>query len=345
MNKTNKFVWLVSFIAMALVLTLESFSSFAEVGASVLEKGYDELMEGKLPEAEAIFKRMSSSAKSDDSVKGEEGLAELEIKRGKIIEASLRIDKVVKKAPKRAMARAIKAKILYKQGKKREAESELANAENGKCDFAWQKASIQTLKGNLYRNRNDKNNALIAYKKALADNPNDRDALTNLGVTLQELGQPEEAVKAFSQLNQHYPSDSLGSALLRQAQVAIAQKQDLEKQRYINELVKNLIERQQNQDSAEDNSKPSASAVSILGFTDSNTDNLAERTGYNMVLQDELTNQLLTANVKIVERIVLDKVMSELNIGSSNLAYPATALKLGKIAAARLIATGSVSLF
>jgi Tfp pilus assembly protein PilF len=312
---------------------------------SQASKGYSELMDDKLPGAEATFQKMANSPNADTAIKGEEGLAEVEIKRGKIIEASLRIDKVVKKAPKRTKARTIKAKVLYKQGKRNQAESELTLAENGDSDFPWQRAEAHTLKGNIYRNRKEPDLAIASYKKALAEDPNDRDALTNMGVTLQELGQPEEAVKAFSQLKLTHPTDHLGDALLRQAQAAIAQKQDLEKQRYINQLVKDLVERYKNQsqDKPEDDWTTPAMALSIIGFADSNADNLSERAGLNMVLQNELTSQLQAAHLKVVERAILDKVVSELNLGSSNLSDPDTALKLGKIIAARLIATGSVS--
>ncbi len=312
---------------------------------SEASKSYSELMEDRLPLAESMFQKMANSSNSEVAIKGEEGLAETDFRRGKIIEASLRIDKVIKKAPKRTMARTIKAKLLYKQGRKKEAENELAYAEKGKSDFPWQKASVQTLKGNLYRSRKESVNALSAYKKALTDDPNNRDALTNLGVTLQEMGQPEEAVKMFSQLQHSYPNDRLGNALLRQAQAAIAQKQDLEKQRYINQVVKDLIERykEQSQDKPEDDWTSPSPAISIIGFEDSNLDNLAERAGYNLVLQNELTNQLQATNVRVVERAILDKVVSELNLGASNVADPDTALKLGKVIAARLIATGSVS--
>jgi Tfp pilus assembly protein PilF len=311
---------------------------------SQASKGYSELMDDKLPSAETTFQKMASSTNAETAIKGEEGLAEVEIRRGKIIEASMRIDKVVKKAPKRTKARTIKAKVLYKQGKKKEAESELSLAESGKSDFPWQKAEAYTLKGNIYRNRKEPSSALAAYKKALAEDPTDRDALSNMGVTLQELGQPEEAVKAFSRLKQGHPGDRLGDALLRQAQAAIAQKQDLEKQRYIDGLVKDLVERYKNQsqDKPTDDWTTPALALSIIGFADTG-DNLSERAGLNIVLQNELTNQLQGAHLKVVERAILDKVVSELNLGSSNLSDPDTALKLGKIIAARLIATGSVS--
>jgi tetratricopeptide (TPR) repeat protein len=333
------------FTSLLLSCFLGWISLAAIADDSQASKGYSELMDDKLPSAETTFQKMASSTNADTALKGEEGLAEVEIRRGKIIEASMRIDKVVKKAPKRTKARTIKAKILYKQGKKREAESELGYAENGNSDFSWQKAEAHTLKGNIYRNRKESSLALAAYKKALTEEPTDRDALSNMGVTLQELGQPEEAIKAFSQLKQSHPNDRLGDALLRQAQAAIAQKQDLEKQHYINDLVKELVDRYKNQsqDKPEDDWTTPAMALSIIGFADNNVDNLAERAGLDIVLQNELTNQLQAAHLKVVERAILDKVVSELNLGSSNLSDPDTALKLGKIIAARLIATGSVS--
>lgn len=343
MRMTSHHKTAITSMLLSCFLGWVSLDAFADDGQA--SKGYSELMEDKLPGAEAMFQKMANSTNPEDAIKGEEGLAEVEFRRGKIIEASLRIDKVVKKAPKRTMAHIIKAKTLYKQGKKREAETELSYAEKGNSDFRWQKAAAHTLKGNLYRNRKEPSLALASYKQALAEEPNDRDALTNLGVTLQELGQPEEAVKAFSQLKRNHPSDHLGDALLRQAQAAIAQKQDLEKQRYINQLVKDLVDRYQNQsqEKLEDDWTTPAMALSIIGFADSNVDNLSERAGLNIVLQNELTNQLQAAHLKVVERAILDKVVSELNLGSSNLSDPDTALKLGKIIAARLIATGSVS--
>lgn len=332
---------------LPIILLISSYMSIAVAseGATEANAAYSQLMEGMLPGAETTFKKMANSSNSDVAIKGEEGLAETELRRGNIVEASQRIDKVIKKYPKRTMARTIKAKLLYKQGKKKEAETELVYAEKGNSDFPWQKAGVHTLKGNLYRNRKEPTKALAAYKQALDEDPNDRDALTNMGVTLQELGQPEEAVKAFSTLKQSHPSDRLGDALLRQAQAAIAQKQDIEMQRYINELVKDLVDRYQHQNLEKpvDDWTTPVMALSIFGFTDSSVDNLSERAGLGSVLQNELTTQLQAANVKVVERAVLDKVISELNLGSSALSDPDAALKLGKIIAARLIATGGVA--
>lgn len=56
-----------------------------------------------------------------------------------------------------------------------------------------------------------------------------------------------------------------------------------------------------------------------------------------------LTSSLQNSGrVKMVERAMLDGPLSELKLGASDLADPATALKMGKILSARVIATGSV---
>jgi CHAT domain-containing protein len=49
-----------------------------------------------------------------------------------------------------------------------------------------------------------------------------------------------------------------------------------------------------------------------------------------------------TKRIDVVDRQILDKLLTELNLSASELADPATALKLGKILSARLIATGNI---
>ena len=46
--------------------------------------------------------------------------------------------------------------------------------------------------------------------------------------------------------------------------------------------------------------------------------------------------------MQVVEREVLDKLLAELQLSSSELANPETALRIGRILSARLISTGSI---
>jgi hypothetical protein len=82
----------------------------------------------------------------------------------------------------------------------------------------------------------------------------------------------------------------------------------------------------------------------ILSFVDiQEKGGLSERDGFSSVLTARLAETLnASGRVKVVERIVLDRLLQELNLGSSELADPEMALRLGKVLAARIIGTGSV---
>ena len=72
-------------------------------------------------------------------------------------------------------------------------------------------------------------------------------------------------------------------------------------------------------------------------------------TGVSDAQQDFILNQTAeglrqTQRYSIVEREIIDKLLDELNLSTSALADPATALKLGKILSVNLIVTGSMAI-
>jgi hypothetical protein len=87
-----------------------------------------------------------------------------------------------------------------------------------------------------------------------------------------------------------------------------------------------------------------SSGPTVLTFVDfQEKGGLSERDGFSTVLMTRLSENLnASGRVKIVERALVERVLEELNLGSSKLADPETALKLGKLFAARLIGTGSL---
>jgi TolB-like protein len=82
----------------------------------------------------------------------------------------------------------------------------------------------------------------------------------------------------------------------------------------------------------------------ILSFIDFHEKGgLSERDGFAAVLSTQLTNYLnASGRVKVVERALMESLLDELNLGSSDLADTETALKLGKVLAAKIIVTGSI---
>ncbi|NIO19366.1 MAG: hypothetical protein GTN76_01120, partial [Candidatus Aenigmarchaeota archaeon] len=69
---------------------------------------------------------------------------------------------------------------------------------------------------------------------------------------------------------------------------------------------------------------------------------LSERDGFSTVLAMQLTYYLNTSGrLKVVERALIERLLEELNLGSLDLADTETALKLGKVLAAKIIVTGT----
>ena len=82
----------------------------------------------------------------------------------------------------------------------------------------------------------------------------------------------------------------------------------------------------------------------VLTFVDfQETGALSERDGISVVLTTQLADELnASGRVQVVERVVIERLLEELNLGSSELADPETALRLGRVLAAQVIGTGSL---
>ncbi len=325
------------------------FLRASKTGSSVVARAgiaYSQLKSGENVAAEKSFRKMAKSKDRILAIQGKEGLAEMMFKKGKKEEALKIANEVLIAAPKRTMANLVKGKVLYANGKKKEAEKALvlASAESNKSDFSWQKSEANLALGNLQMKEKKSNIALKSYKKASIDNPYLAQALSNQGVALNAMGDPEKALEVFRKMKKIHPSHHLVHSLLRQAQTAIAQKQDLEYQKYVDGMVKDLVARfksQKNKHSKADDWTSPIGAVSILGFKNNQSGSLTGHIGMEGILKDELARELADRNVSVVERSVLDKVMAELKLGSSELASAKTRTKLGKITAAHILATGS----
>lgn len=306
--------------------------------------GYSLLKEGKLDEAEKTFAVLAAAKDKESGLRGREGLAEVYLARGNAQQALKEADSVIAADAKRVAANLIRARALHQLGQTNEAGASVVKATDitAVSDFSWQKSEAQIAQGNLQRKKNPQL-AMTSYKTAMKDNPHSVEALSNLGAVLQDTGDAGQALQILQKASLLDPTDKLLHGLLRQVQASIAQRQDLEKQKFIDDSVKELLARQKE-------AKPVANAddwtsppmlLSILGIQEEGPGSLSGRAGVSGVLQNELYQALAQRGIQVVERAMLDKLLSELKLGSSSLADPESQLKLGKILAARLMASGS----
>jgi tetratricopeptide (TPR) repeat protein len=317
------------------------------------ERAYELLRQGQVDDAERIFRALAGNAHPEVVWMGREGLAEVALARGDTPTALAEANAIIAKAPTRSAAYLIRGRALAAGGDAPGSQAALRQAADGRtsADFSWQKSAALVAVGNQQR-MSDPQAAVKTYEQAARENRQSVEALSNLAVALNQTGQGSKAKAVLERAQALDPSDPLTIALLRQTQEALAEEQDRARQQYVDEAVKELTARLRNPaprpasaGTADDWTSP-ALAVSVLPFQDQTlpgSSAVGGRIGVETVLQHELIRELQARGFTVVERRLLDKVLAEVKLGSSELADQDTQVRLGRLLAARLIVSGNLS--
>jgi tetratricopeptide (TPR) repeat protein len=162
---------------------------------------------------------------------------------------------------------------------------------------------------------------------------------------LAQQGQHEEALALYRQALRLNPDDPLTSTLLDEMQRRQQVARDDDKQRRLDQLVTELVQAHQQ---GTPRARPGDDWTSIpltLAFLDVQArGTLAPRAGEEEFLRLRLTQALQADNrLLLLEREVLEKLLTELKLSTTALVDPQVALRLGRLLAARLIATASLT--
>lgn len=311
------------------------------------ERGYDMLRMGQVDDAERIFRALAGASHPEVVWMGREGVAEIALARGNNQAALQEANDIIAKAPTRSAAYLIRGRALSAAGQEAAAQASLQQAAGPKtsADFSWQKAGALVAVGNAQR-KQDPQAAIKTYERASRENPQSVEALSNLAVTLNETGQSARAKTVLERAQALDPGDAMTAALMRQTQEALADEQDRARQTYVDDAVKELAGRFRSPTarpaaagSADDWTSP-VMALSVLPFQDQTQPGALGRIGLESLVQQELIRELQNRGFTLVERRLLDKVLAEVKLGSSELADQDTQIKLGKLLAARLMVSG-----
>ncbi|MGA1875111.1 MAG: tetratricopeptide repeat protein [bacterium] len=307
-------------------------------------KGYAALKEGNIKEAEAVFHDLSQKGEQAE-IPGKEGLAAVYAQKGQTDKALELAREVEKKAPERAYVHVIKGDLLYAQDKKKEAEAEYRQAIQKKEVEPYQEAVRHNQLGRLYASAGQYEKARELYDQAIDLDPYYIEGTTNKGMTYEKEGKWDKALEAYQQASALDKNDTFAAVLARKAQEMIEVQKNIEQKKRIDQLVKDLAERFRSRKTiwpkSEDTWTSRPMILTLLDFQE--TGGLAERDGLSTVLATQLGSYLdSSGRVQVVERTLIEHLLEELNLGSSELADQETALNLGKVLAAKLIGTGSL---
>jgi tetratricopeptide (TPR) repeat protein len=307
-------------------------------------KGYAALKDGDLDEAEQIFHDLSKE-KGKGEILGKEGLSMIYAKKGQAEKALKVAEEIEQKAPDRAYAHVVKGDLLYSLDKKEEAEAEYKKAIKKDKAETYQKAVAYNKLGRIYASNGKYKASRSLYDQAVDIDPYYIEATTNKGITYEKEGDWEKALEVYRKAQSIEKNDTFATVLAKKAQEMLLLQKDTAKKDRIDKLVKELADRFRSQSRVASKAEDTwTSQPMVLSFVDlPESGSLTERDGFSTVLTTQLADELnASGRVQVVERALIDRLLEELNIGSSELADPSTALKLGKVLAAKLIGIGSI---
>ena len=184
--------------------------------------------------------------------------------------------------------------------------------------------------------------ALGYYQQATDAAPGSSIGYLSQAMLMDQKGNAKEALMLLEKAKTLTPGDSIIAAATSETRKRVQFDEDEKKQQRIDKLVSELIE----------NMDQPARAIPSDGWTsqpltlwiiDFETKGYAIQEGEDKLLAAGITNRLLEhGRIQIVERALLDKLLTELKLSTSKLTDRRTALALGKLMAARLMVSGQI---
>jgi Flp pilus assembly protein TadD/peroxiredoxin len=306
---------------------------------------YSQLDQGQPEAAKKTLDRLPTD-QEDAKVIKQEGLAEVYLKTNDFEKAWASAEKLEQDSPERASAYIIKGEILAKKGKAEEAEKQWTIAAKKKTALKYQQARVKNRLGLKMARRGQNKEAIELYRQAEDIDPYNIEATSNKGLALEKAGQLNQALDAYRQALMVKKDDVYASVFARSVQEKLTLENDSEKKKRMDSLIKTLAERYRQQKNGKKDQPVDGwtSGPMVLSFINlKEGGGLPDRDGFVLVLADQLSQYLNSSGrLTVVERRYMEKIIDELNLGTSDLADPQTALKLGRLFAAKLICTGSI---
>ncbi|MGE3535871.1 MAG: TIR domain-containing protein [Candidatus Tectimicrobiota bacterium] len=316
----------------------------------VTADAYHALEQGDSAKAGELFQSLTAQSEAQIQAQGYAGLAALALAREAMPQALEHATQAESLDPEVIYSHVVRGHLLWQQGKIAEATAAYRTATEKTRGLPWQQTVAYNRLGRIYAAQGDVQQALTHYdqavsKPAVQGHPDIAAAYTNKGHALASVGKWPEALASYRQAQELNPADRLTTILLQEAERREQATQDRDKQERIDHLVTSLMQ-------AYKDGKPMAepgdgwtSRPLTLAFLRLQTQGTpASRAGEDEALLLRLMDALQsTERLLVLERDMLDKVLAELRLSASELTDPQTAVRVGRILSARLLATGSLT--
>jgi tetratricopeptide (TPR) repeat protein len=302
-------------------------------------QGYAAVGSGDYRRAESTF------SKVNDETLRLEGLSAAAYRKGDERKAKNYTNQLLAKDPDNTYGHTIQAKMLFKKGDAEAALREYERAVTGRASLPWQQAEAANDLGRAYAKLDRKDEALTHYDKSISIYPDYIIPLSNKGVELNRQGKYEKASRVLKKAVSINPDDRISQVILKKNEDDMVFSRDYEKQAWVRKLVKDLIHQYRIQKRKKGKKKAdwTSPPLTVALLPMDQADNDPERDGVAEMLYLEISRGISKVKrFKSLDRRVMDKILEELQIGSTELASEKTRLEIGRIMAARTLAASDI---
>ncbi len=236
----------------------------------------------------------------------------------------------------------VRGNVLLRRGELDPAKTAYEKAVAAQKGSDGEKAEALIGLGRIASIRNQPETALDFYDRAAAAAPSDPRGYLSQAMVLRDGGDIRKAAAVLGKARDAAPGNALVAAVSKDIRERLAMERDADKQARIDALVQDLLEKagEPVEAPAWDGWTSRPLTLWVMEF-DTRGHSLME--GEDVLLASALQERLLEGGrVQLVERAVLDKLLTELKLSKSRLTDRSTALSLGRLLAARLILTGKI---
>jgi len=244
------------------------------------------------------------------------------------------------KNPELCLTHLIRGNIDLANGNLDGAKTAYQKAVQGTTGTNAQRAAAFVGLGRVASLRKQPDTALQYYRQATEAAPQNAEGYVSQALLLEGRGDYDEALDLFDKARALAPQDPVLAALADETRKKAALTGDHKKQERIERLVKELLEELKSPSKAlpTDGWTSRPLTVWVMDFT---LQGPCLQEGQERLLVCGITDQILRhSRARVVERALLDRLLEEMKLGTSDLIDRSTALSLGRMLAARIILSG-----
>ena len=302
-------------------------------------EGFNLIHVGQLARAEETFSTLEGK-----SPLYFQGMSSVYLNRGNLEQAEQNLALAQQEGAGASYLEVIKAHLALSRGQLNESEAGYRKALATKGLEGWQQAECHYGLGRVFLARGEIYQAIDEFDQALQRDPSFMQAYTAKGLAFERVGKPRDALDLYHKAAGINPGDPVNAVLFRKCRELVDDRESVERKTRVDQLIADLLKNYREGTAAAASTDEWSSRPLYLFFLNLEAKGQpAPREG-----EDAYINELIsrdfdnTRRIHTVERGLLDRLLGELKLSSSQLADPQSALRLGRILSARILVTGSL---